>query len=142
MLRRSLKDDELQDFAGLLNELGSISITNGEDQRIWSINPSGVFTVSSVSKLNTSSSMPNNLFAALWKSKSPRKVNVFFLGESSWEAIIFSFTVLSGIKDGILCLVSSKSTGFLTFRLKPIWFKYSPDLHTYPLRLGFYGSTL
>lgn len=45
--RRSVKEEEMEEFAALLSELGLALITNVEDERIWTIEPSGVFSVSS-----------------------------------------------------------------------------------------------
>lgn len=32
----------MEEFGGLLNTLGSVSITQGEDQHLWTIDPSGI----------------------------------------------------------------------------------------------------
>ncbi|XP_022155195.1 uncharacterized protein LOC111022333 [Momordica charantia] len=72
--RRALKDDEIEEFSVLLYLLHSHSPSNELDRRLWSLEPSGMFSVASISKLCSASSLPKALFKAIWKSKSPKKV--------------------------------------------------------------------
>lgn len=47
------------------------------DTRLWSLETLGFFTMKPLSnRLNFSSSMDELFYAALWKSKSPRKINI------------------------------------------------------------------
>ena len=75
--RRALKDEEIADFQSLLNLVSSFPITTINDKRTWSLEANGLFSVNSLVKhLSKASPMDKKLEESLWKSKSPRRVNI------------------------------------------------------------------
>ena len=76
--RRSLKDEELAEFQNLIGLLSGRNVANFPDKRLWSLKSGGVFWVKSlVSHLKISSPLEKRLEKAIWKTKSPRRVNIF-----------------------------------------------------------------
>ena len=58
--------------SSLLKKVG-----NSDDYRSWSIDPQGQFSVKSLSThLKSASPMDKRLFSAIWKSGSPRRINI------------------------------------------------------------------
>lgn len=73
IFQRLLKDDEIADFPLLLSQIPEKRVTENFDIRVWSLDTSGVFSVKSLLKHSVPSSpLDNQLYKALWKSKSPR----------------------------------------------------------------------
>lgn len=83
----------------------SVSLpSGGGDDRIWSLESSGSFTVKSLSSYLPPSLMANNLSKAIRKSKSPKKINIFV-----WIMINGSFNSAEVLqrKNPTLCLKPS-----------------------------------
>ena len=77
VFRRLLKDEEIQDFQCLLTLISHKGLTDLDDRRVWSLESSGHFSVKSLSKhLSPSSPLEKVYFKALWKTSSPRRINV------------------------------------------------------------------
>ena len=77
VFQRLLKDEEIQDFQSLLLFLSSRRLTELEDGRIWSLDASGHFFVKSLfTHLSPSSPMEKACYKALWKTSSPRRINI------------------------------------------------------------------
>lgn len=65
------------DYQDLLTSLSSVLLTDLEDCREWPLEPLGIHQVNPLSNhLNCSPSTYKLIYAALWKSKSPRKINI------------------------------------------------------------------
>ena len=75
VFRRLLKD-EIQDFQCLLTLISHKGLTDLDDRRVWSLESSDHFSVKSLSKhLSPSSLLEKVYFKALWKTSSPRRIN-------------------------------------------------------------------
>ena len=75
--RRALKEEELEDFQTLLGILSAVTITTSKDNRIWKLEANGNFSVKSLVKhLSKSHPIGKLLKDSIWKSKSPRRVNI------------------------------------------------------------------
>ena len=75
--RRLLNDEEILDFQALLSQISSSQPASFPDQRFWSLENSGSFLVKSLVKhLSTSSPLESSLYKRLWKSNSPRRINI------------------------------------------------------------------
>ena len=82
--RRSLKEAEIAELQSLLSLLSSEKVFNYQDHKIGSIDHQGRFTIKSLSvHLHSVSPMDKCLFKALWKSNSPRRVNIL-MGHAFW----------------------------------------------------------
>lgn len=75
--RRLLKDVEITQFQDLMDKIYNFTISPNSDSRTWSLESSGFFTVRSLSRhMASSPSIEKFLFQALWKSKSPKRINI------------------------------------------------------------------
>lgn len=67
----------MDDFQSLLLIISAVNIGTYDDYRWWSIDPSGIFSVKSLTQnLASSSPLEKELFSAIWKSKSPKRINI------------------------------------------------------------------
>lgn len=74
---RLLKDDEIIEFQRLLGLLKDFGVCDRPDRRVWTLEDNGAFSVKSlVNHLSFSSLLDKQVERALWKSKSPRRVNI------------------------------------------------------------------
>ena len=69
---RSLLKEEFVDFQSLMISLNGKMVNSNQDKKVWSLEPSGYFTVKSL----VTSPIDVSLFRGLWKTKSPRRVNI------------------------------------------------------------------
>lgn len=77
LTRRLVKDEEIIELANLLSLLTSILLHETEDVWIWSLENSGVFTVSSSGKITAVVSLfPKDVYSSLWNSNCPKRVNI------------------------------------------------------------------
>lgn len=76
VFQRLLKGEEIQEFQSLLL-LSSRRMTELNDRWFWSLDASGHFSVNSLSAhLSPSSPMEKACYKALWKTSSPRRINI------------------------------------------------------------------
>ena len=72
-----LNNEEILDFQTLLSQMSSSQPAFFPDQRFWSLETSGSFSVKSLVKhLSTSSTLESSLYKRLWKSNSPKRINI------------------------------------------------------------------
>lgn len=75
--RRNLKKEEIVEFQNLLGLISSFPITTTDDSRHWELETNEKFSVKSLVKhLSKTSPIGKLLEDSLWKSKSPRRVNI------------------------------------------------------------------
>ena len=75
--RRQLKDEEILEFQQLLFHLENSRVNNNIDSRVWSLEASGRYSVKLLAKyLNSSIPIDKELYQGIWKSKSPKRVDV------------------------------------------------------------------
>ncbi|XP_038903695.1 uncharacterized protein LOC120090219 [Benincasa hispida] len=75
--RRSLKDEEVSAFQDLLRKIVSRSPSLSFDKRVWSISNNSQYTVKSLKNhLTPFSPLEKPIFSTIWKTKSPRRVNI------------------------------------------------------------------
>ena len=76
VFQRLLKNEEIQEFQFLFL-LSSKRVAELEDRRVWYSNSLGHFSVKSLSThLSPSSPLEKACYKALWKSSSPRRINI------------------------------------------------------------------
>lgn len=90
---RLLKDDETIEFQNLLSQISSRRVIEPFDRRWWSLEASESFLVKSLSiQLSPSLPLDKLLFKALWKTKSPRRVNILLwvtvFGQLNYSSIL------------------------------------------------------
>lgn len=74
---RFLKDDEIVDLQALLSVLDPMVVGSSKDVRIVSLETLGQCSASSLShQLASSTPIYSDLFSAIWKSKSPKRINI------------------------------------------------------------------
>lgn len=74
-----LEDEEIIGFQPLLGKIVDKIPYQNQDSRVWSLNGSWKFTVKSLTHhLSPSSPLYRSLYKAIWKSDSPRRVNILF----------------------------------------------------------------
>lgn len=93
--RRLLKDEEVPEFQALLISLDGISINTFLNKRVWSLEPGGSFTVKSLVNHLSTSPIDITLQRSLWKTKSPKRVNM-----SVWIMLHGSLNCASYCKKG------------------------------------------
>lgn len=75
------------DFNSLLEVVNPNSVGLLEDVKIWSLEPSSCFSVRSLfCHISLVSHMNKDIFWAIWKSKSPKRVKHFGMDYDEWES--------------------------------------------------------
>ena len=70
ILKRNLKDNELNQYTSLLNLLSGVQIQDGVDKRRWNASKDGSFSITSFFEVINKSDGIGNSMANIWKLKA------------------------------------------------------------------------